>query len=192
MASLFQYRPHVHRDGKIFTPDLLIGHAWARIGKADHPVPIDRLTTETTLQQVGPDAHGVVALVVVGGGAAATQGPLVTVGSLHGAQSSVAGDLLACAKPVSREAWRLTDIAEHLDQIFLRSWHVSGTRSAATEEALRLDPAVLAATPQETLVFHAARAAPQSELAVQGYAAELDDPVLGRTLSLAYTVEILT
>jgi hypothetical protein len=189
MAALFQYRPHVHRDGKVFTPDLLIAHARMRVGNKDLPLPIDRVTVEVTLQQVGDTAYGVAALVAVGGGAGPDQGPLLTVGSLHGAPDAP----LACAKPVSRQAWRLADVADHLDRIVLRGWHVhAGTRTLATEETVSLAAGDLAAVATENLLFHGARAADAPETAAAGFAAELHDPVLDRSLRLAYSIEVLT
>ena len=188
MAALFQYQPHVHRDGKVFTPDLLVAHARARIGETDLPLPIDRLSTATTIQQVDPAAHGMAALVVVGGGSGADQGPLLTIGSLHGA----GGDLLSCAKPISRQAWRLSDVADHLDRIVLRGWHVRGNvRIAASEEALRIDRNALAAVGAESLRFYAGGGAAGSDGGVDGFHAELEDPVLGRRLPLAYAVTVL-
>lgn len=193
MAALFQYQPHVHRDGKVYTPDLLVAHArihaGGHIGNRETPLPIDRLTVETSLQQVGSEAHGIAALVVIGGGDNDDQGPLLTVGSLHGHR----GDLLACAKPISRQAWRLADVAGHLDRISLRGWHLTGdARVEASDELLTLDAGNLAATQRETLVFHGATKAATSAGQTDGFEATLEDPVLERTLSLTYAVELLT
>jgi hypothetical protein len=193
MAALFQYRPHVHRDGKVFTPDLLVSHAYARIDNVDQPLPIDRLTTETSLQQVDRMAFGVAALVVIGGGDGRDEGPLLSVGSLHGAGA----DHLVCAKPVSRMAWRLADVATHLEKIVLRSWHIQGgAKTPATDEELTLDAGSLATAARETLTFHPASDSPPPAgdaegFAVEGFVAELHDPVLGHTLTLAYSIDTL-
>ena len=165
-----------------------MARARLHIGKADLPLPIDRLTAEVTLQQVGGSAFGVAALVVVGAGAGRDEGPLVTVGSLHGAPD----DPLACAKPLSRQAWRLADVADHLDRIELRGWHLrAGARAPATDEAIAQASDDLAIQPAESLTFHAARDAAGPDATVEGFAAELHDPVLDRTLEFAYSIEIL-
>ncbi len=192
MAALFQYQPQVHRDGKVYTPDLLVAHArihaGGHIGNAETPLPVDRLMVGTNLQQVGSEAHGVAALVVIGGGDGDHEGPLLTVGSLHGH----GGDLLACAKPLSRQAWRLADVAGHLDRIILRGWHLTGdARIEASEESITLDAESLAATKRETLIFHSAKKAATSAGSTDGFEATLEDPVLERSISLTYAVELL-
>lgn len=188
MAALFQYQPHVHRDGKLFTPDLLVAYARIRVGNADLPLPIDRVTTEVSLQQAGAAAWGVAALVVIGGGPGPDEGPLLTIGSLHGAPD----DPLACAKPLSRQAWRLADVADHLHRIELRGWHISAVgRTPAADESIALDAAELANQATETLTIHAAHDAIAPDAPIDGFAAELHDPVLDRILRLAYRVEVL-
>ena len=134
MSSHFLYRPHVRSGGKVYTPDLVIELAWASHGEGEAvAIPVDRLTTAAAIQQPGGKPHGVAAVAVV----AAGDGPLLTVASLHTA-GYAAPALLACAKPLSRQAWRLKDVAPHLDRLILRGWHLAGgRRRLATEEPAR-------------------------------------------------------
>ena len=127
MSSHFVYRPHVRSGGKVYTPDLVIDLAWASYGQGKVvALPVDRLTTATAIQQPGGKPHGIAAIALVGAG----EGPLLTVASLHSA-SFYAPALLACAKPLSRQAWRLRDVAPHLNRLRLRSWHLTGDERRA-------------------------------------------------------------
>lgn len=168
----------------------MIERAWAAFGEAGSlPLPVDRLTTASEFQQPGKRAHGIAAVVIV----AAGDGPLLTVGSLHAAGYSPPV-LLACAKPVSRQAWRLKDVKPHLDRLILRGWHRAGdSRSLATDEPAGwiTDLEALGDLPPERLILFAARHAPRPAGEADGFAAELEDPVRGETLSLSYSVQFL-
>ena len=186
MSSRFLYRPHVSSGGKVYTPDLAIELAWASHGEGEAvAIPIDRLTTAATIQQPGGKPHGVAALAVI----AAGDGPLLTVASLH-TDGTSAPALLACAKPLSRQAWRLRDVAPHLDRLILRSWHLAGgRRRPATEEPAGgvANLNALDDLPSERVILFAARHAPRPHRSADGFAVELEDPVRGETLSLNYT-----
>lgn len=190
MSSHFLYHPHVRSGGKVYTPDLIIELAWASHGEGEAvPLPVDRLTTAAAIQQPGGNPHGVAAIAVV----AAGDGPLLTVASLHTAGYSPSA-LLACAKPLSRQAWRLKDVAPHLDRLILRGWHLAGDRrSLATEEPASGVAALDAFDdlPPERLILFAARHAPRPRNKADGFAVELEDPVRGEMLSLTYTAETI-
>ena len=190
MSSHFLYRPHVRSGGKVYTPDLVIELAWALHGEGEAvAIPVDRLTTAAAIQQPGGKPHGVAAVAVV----AAGDGPLLTVASLHTAGFS-APALLACAKPVSRQAWRLKDVAPHLDRLILRGWHRAGdSRSLATDEPASGVAALDAFDdlPSERVILFAARHARRPRGKADGFAVELEDPVRGETLSLSYSVQFL-
>ncbi|MDE0702149.1 MAG: DUF2848 family protein [Rhodospirillaceae bacterium] len=186
MSSHFLYRPHVRSGGKVYTPDLVIELAWASCGGGKAvAIPVDRLTTAAAIQQPGGEPHGIAAIALVGAG----DGPLLTVASLHSAGFD-APALLACAKPISRQAWRLRDVVPHLDRLVLRGWHLTGgRRRPATEE-----PAGRAASlhafddlPPERVLMFAARQTAQPHGRADGFEAELEDPVRGETLSLRYS-----
>ncbi len=188
MSSHFVYRPHVGSGGKVYTPDLVIERAWISYGQSKVvAIPVDRLTTAAAIQQPGGSPHGIAALALVGAG----DGPLLTVASLHSA-SFYAPALLACAKPLSRQAWRLRDVAPHLNRLRLRSWHLTGDeRRPATEEpAGRIaNFDALDDLPPERVLLFAARHAGRPHGKAEGFAVELEDPVRGETLSLSYTAE---
>ena len=188
MSSHFLYRPHVRSGGKVYTPDLVIELAWASYGEGEAvPLPVDRLTTAPAIQQPGGKPHGVAAVAVV----AAGDGPLLTVASLHTAGLN-APALLACAKPLSRQAWRLRDVAPHLDRLVLRGWHLASDRCRpATEEAAGRVAGLHAFDdlPPECVILFAARQAARPHGTADGFAAELEDPVRGETLSLRYSAE---
>lgn len=188
MPSHFLYRPHVLSGGKVFTPDLVIELAWASFGESKTvALPVDRLTTAAAIQQPGEEPHGIAAIALV----AAGDGPLLTVASLHSA-SFCAPALLACAKPLSRQAWRLRDVIRHLDRLRLRSWHRSGDkRRQATEEPAGRVAALetFDDLPPERVILFAARHAPRPRGHADGFAVELEDPVHGETLSLSYSAK---
>ena len=188
MSSHFLYRPHVRSGGKVYTPDLVIEMAWASYGEGEAvPIPVDRLTTAAAIQQPGEKPRGVAAVAVV----AAGEGPLLTVASLHTAGFN-APALLACAKPLSRQAWRLRDVVPHLDRLVLRGWHLAeGRRRLATEEpAGRVaDLAYFDDLPPERVILFAARHAARPRGNADGFKVELEDPVRGEMLSLTYSAE---
>lgn len=198
MSGHFLYQPHVHRDGKVTTPDLLLTRATVLDATGDAaPLPIDRIAMTVTVQQVGADAHGLAALAVV----AARDGALLTLASLHAAPAADGADFLACLKPISREAWRLDDVLPHMAELRLQAWHLTGGDGGA-----RRNPALETGIPEE--VADQLRAAGASALAGSlmlvglrrekappetptGFAAQLDDPVLGRQIGLSYAIEHL-
>jgi len=188
VSSHFVYRPHVRSGGKVYTPDLVIELAWASYGEGKVvALPVDRLTTAPAIQQRGSSPHGIAAIALVGAG----DGPLLTVASLH-SESFYAPALLACAKPLSRQAWRLADVAPHLDRMRLRSWHLTGEerRPATEERAGRVaNFNTLSDLPPERVLLFAARQAGRPHGTADGFAVELEDPVRGETLSLSYTAE---
>ncbi len=188
MSSHFLYRPHVRSGGKVYTPDLVIELAWISYGGGKIvALPVDRLTTASAIQQPGGKPHGIAAVALV----AAGDGPLLTVASLHSA-GFYAPALMACAKPLSRQAWRLADVAPHLNRLRLRSWHLTGDeRRPATEEpAGRVAGfAALSDLPPERVILFAARQAGRPHGRADGFEVELEDPVRGETLSLSYSAE---
>lgn len=188
MSSHFVYRPHVRSGGKVYTPDLIIDLAWASYGQGKVvALPVDRLTTATAIQQPGGRPHGIAAVALVGAG----DGPLLSVASLHSA-SFYAPALLACAKPLSRQAWRLKDVAPHLNRLRLRSWHLVGDerRPATDEPAGRIAGfEALDDLPPDRVLLFAARQAGRPHGRADRFMVELEDPVRGETLSLSYTAE---
>jgi hypothetical protein len=104
-----------------------------------------------------------------------------------------------CAKPVSPTLWRFDDIADHWDELVLRSWaHEGGGRRLYQEgpvTAMRSPDDLIgqygglqpgAAMYGGTLAF----AKPVATEA-QAFEVALEDPVLGRTLTHTYRIETL-
>lgn len=77
------------------------------------------LTREERVQALGPDTSGEVEAVLVG----THEGMLVAVGSDHtdrkAEAQSVALSKQLCPKPISLDAWRYADVAQHWDSIGL-------------------------------------------------------------------------
>ncbi len=186
MSNRFLYRPHVRSGGKVYTPDLVIELAWAFHGGGKAvAIPIDRLTAAAAIQQPGGKPHGIAAVAAI----AAGDGPLLAVASLHSAGFD-APALLACAKPIGRQAWRFGDVAPHFDRLVLRGWHLTGgERRPATEEPAGRVAGLHAFDnlPPERLLMFAARQAPPPHGRADGFEAELEDPVRGEALSLRYS-----
>lgn len=114
---------------------------------------------------------------------------------------SVALSKQVCAKPVARQAWLLDDVADHWDQLILRSWITeSGTETLYQEGntgTLKL--------PQELIKDHFGQdIVPEGSVMYGGtvnviggirpapdFIMELHDPVLNRTIRHKYSVRIL-
>jgi len=90
------------------------------------------------------------------------------------------------------EAERLSEVEPHLDRLILQSWHLVGDeRELATDGSLSdwaVDAAALA--PESILLVPVPKAKPPAK-PPSGFAVQLDDPVLGRKLTFAYSVERL-
>lgn len=157
------------------------------------------LTTRDEIEVAGADSSGEVEFVLYGAG----QGLLVGLGSDHtDRKAETMGITLAkqmCAKPVSETLWRYDDVADHWDKLILRSWLIDAgrripyqegavTTMRAPDDLIRRYGGGNKALPQGTVMFCGTlavngeiRGAPEFEL-------ELDDPVLGRTITHRYRV----
>jgi hypothetical protein len=158
------------------------------------------LTSDGTIEVLGDQSSGEAECVVY----SFDNGLFVGVGSDHTDRKAEAvGVSLSkqmCAKPVSRDAWRLEDVAAHWDKLILRS-HVS------TEGRRRLyqEGSVAAMRPPiELFNLYSGGSLPAGTamfcgtLAVHGgitpseiFEMELEDPVLGRKITHRYRVKTL-
>ena len=136
-------------------------------------------------------------------------GTLVTIGSDHTDREveaySVAVSKQVCAKPLGRDAWRHADVADHWDALELRSWLIAhnGERRAYQHGAVSglLAPDALWRRFDDRRTMPARCAMYGGTVAVHGAIAamgdgdafemELHDPVLGRSLTHRYAVEVL-
>jgi hypothetical protein len=153
------------------------------------------LTTDGEIQVSGGESSGEVEAVFFN-----LDGELwVGVGSDHTDRKAetinVSLSKQMCAKPVSGTLWRFADIRDHWDQLQLRSWaHLEGER-----QAYQTGPVTTMRDPEELIENYGGLADNAAmfcgTLAVEGgirpadaFEIELEDPVLGRTLSHRYAV----
>lgn len=200
MSDSYLYQPHVHGADGVLTPDLAIDSLAVVLGpepKEIMPLPINLLTSATTLQQPGATACGSAAMVVV----AAGRGAIVTVGSDHwdpalGATGagSVLGHL-TCAKPIAREAVRLDD-HDAVRGAILRTYEIRGDDQALLGETPLSDWPPVAEIiadwsgspeppPRSALLISAGH---RDGAQVEGYRVELAFPETGKRLDCAYSV----
>ena len=159
------------------------------------------LTTAPAIQVLGGDSSGEVEPVLV-----AAYGELwIGVGSDHTDRAAErAGVSLAkqlCAKPVGHEFWLFSDVAGHWDQVVMRAWAVSGGERRLYQEGA----AAALLRPEDLLERYRAGAALRPAAAMfcgtlpvigalghaDRFEMRLEDPVLGRSIAAAYTVETL-
>jgi hypothetical protein len=159
------------------------------------------LTTEDTIEVLGEHSSGEVECVAY----SFEDGIYVGLGSDHTDRKAetvgVALSKQMCAKPVSRDLWRLEDVAPHWDALVLRSY-VGGDG----ERRLYQEGSVAAMRPLDELFRlygDGDRLAPGTAmfcgtLAVHGgitpaekFEMELDDPVLKRKITHGYRVRTL-
>ncbi|MBI3515221.1 MAG: DUF2848 family protein, partial [Proteobacteria bacterium] len=95
---------------------------------------VDRLTSATALQFLGPDSSGEVEFVMVG----LADRLWIGLGSDHTDRKveaySVPVSKQLCDKPLAPQLWRFEDVAAHWDQLELRAWiSERGTRTLYQE-----------------------------------------------------------
>jgi Protein of unknown function (DUF2848) len=158
------------------------------------------LTSDNTIEVLGDQSSGEAECVVYG----RDDGLFVGLGSDHtDRKAETVGVSLSkqmCAKPVSREVWRLEDVAAHWDRLVLRS-------NVGTEGRRRLyqeGPVAAMRPPTELFKLYCGGLLPVGTamfcgtLAVHGgitpsetFEMELEDPVLGRKITHSYRVKTL-
>jgi len=159
------------------------------------------LTTEDTIEVLGDHSSGEVECVAY----SFDEGIFVGLGSDHtDRKAETVGVSLSkqmCAKPVSREIWRLEDVAPHWDKLLLRSYvGVDG------ERRLYQDGSVAAMRPlgelfrlyigrerlpAGTAMFCGTLAVRGGILPAEEFEMELEDPVLGRKIKHSYRIRTL-
>jgi len=164
-------------------------------------VSADLLTTRPSIEVLGTGSTGEVEFVLF----SLADGLWVGLGSDHtDRKAETIGVSLSkqmCAKPIAATAWRYEDVRPHWDQLMLRSDVRHGGERQLYQEGF-----VATMRPPEELIklytgggtLPAGTAMFCGTLAVHGNIAfadrfemELNDPVLGRTISHAYTISTL-
>jgi hypothetical protein len=159
-------------------------------------VSASRLTTASTIEVTGTESSGEVEFVLL-----QTGGKLwVGVGSDHTDRKvetyNVTVSKQMCEKPVAATFWAFDEVADHWDQLILRSFITEkGERTLYQEgpvTAMRapLDlikgTAASGALPEGTLMFCGTLAAKGGIRPSSSFAFEIEDPVLGRKITHAY------
>jgi hypothetical protein len=160
------------------------------------------LTQSTSIQVIGTDSSGEAEPVLIN----VDDKLWVGVGSDHTDRKVEAYNVTVskqiCAKPVSKQYWAFNEVVDHWDDIILRSFAHTGNSKVLYQEgkfsAIR--------PPNDLLSLHEAEAGGLSDrsamycgtVAVIGdvrsaeaYTIEIEDPVLGRSISHSYAVETL-
>jgi hypothetical protein len=156
------------------------------------------LTQGERLEVLGPDSSGEVEPVLV----SCPDGLWVGVGSDHtDRKAETVGIALSkqmCGKPVSRELWRLEDVAPHWDELVMRAFAtIRGERVPYQEGALsslRRPEDLMKSRPggpdlpPGTVMFCGTLPAIGGIRPAESFEMELHDPVLGRTIRHGYAV----
>ncbi len=160
------------------------------------------LTTAEEIQAPGPDSSGEVEFVLFG----AADGMRVGVGSDHTDRRVETYDITVskqmCFKPVAPAVWRVEDVADHWDELVLRSWATTDGEKRLYQEgklAAMRDPADLIgrwagggdALPPGVAMFCGTHAVHGGVAAADRFDFELADPVLDRAIRHGYAIKTL-
>ncbi|WP_313693572.1 DUF2848 family protein [Halorarum halobium] len=168
-----------------------------------YPKPRHSLSTGTNIQVASGETSGEVEVAFY----VAHDRVYVTVGSDHTDREleteNVALSKQVCPNVVGDTFWQLAEVADHWDELELRSWTGDPTDpdryQTGTLAELRPPEDLFSlledrTTPPHdgTLLFSGSVGTDAGELRTEPYfEAELRDPVLNRTLSVAYTVDVI-
>lgn len=164
-------------------------------------IAANQLIQDDTIEVVGDQSSGEAEVLVF-----SNDGKnLVSLASDHTDRKleahSVALSKQVCAKPVAQQAWLLDDVADHWDQLILRSWITENGQKVLYQEGttgtLKL--------PQELIQDHFGQdIVPEGSVMYGGtvnviggirpatdFIMELHDPVLERSLHHRYSVRVL-
>ena len=200
MAFIFQPRVH-NRDGSVATPDIAVERVLVVDPAANKPqftpIPLDRLTTGTEVQQIGGAAHGSAAILLV----ASSGGMLIGIGSNHIDASAPANFThQICAKPICREVWRYRDVADRWQDLRLRAWSGNArTEILSTKLGAMMDPQKIVdrlgdgtTLAHGTAVLMSGFAASGDDAGARRFEIELDDSGAERQLRMVYFISVLS
>lgn len=164
-------------------------------------VSADLLTTKPSIEVLGTGSTGEVEFVLF----SLADGLWVGLGSDHtDRKAETIGVSLSkqmCAKPVAATAWRYDDVRAHWDQLMLRSDVRRGGERQLYQEgfvaSMRTPDELIklytrdATLPAGTAMFCGTLAVHGNIAFADRFEMELNDPVLGRRISHAYTISTL-
>lgn len=160
---------------------------------------VGNVTQAETLEVLGPDTSGEVEPVVL----ALKDGLWLGLGSDHTDRKAetmgIALSKQLCAKPIGHALWPLAEVADHWDEIMLRSYAtIDGKRVKYQEGRLAAmrTPADLIERygmklADNTIMFCGTFAAIGGIRPATRFEMEMEDPVLGRGMRCAYHIRVL-
>jgi hypothetical protein len=164
-------------------------------------VAAQTLTQADRLVVLGPDSSGEVEPVVV----SMADGLWIGIGSDHTDRKAEAQGIALskqlCGKPVGPQLWSYADVEDHWDKLIIRSWATIGGKRVLYQDS----PISALRTPRDLIQRHAgADMLPAGTLMFCGtpgaiggirpgsrFEMEILDPVLKRSLTHAYDVDVL-
>ncbi|MBT3990227.1 MAG: DUF2848 domain-containing protein [Rhodospirillaceae bacterium] len=159
----------------------------------------DMVSTADEIQVIGEDTSGEAEFVLLG----TADGMLVGVGSDHTDRKveaySIAVSKQMCPKVMAPEVWKYEDVKDHFGQLIIRSWATEGGEKRLYQECtaadfLAPDDALpqccdgATTLPAGTLYYGGTGAAIGGVKPADRFEYEIEDPVLGRTISHGYDV----
>lgn len=164
-------------------------------------VAAQALTQANRLSVLGPDSSGEVEPVVV----AMADGLWIGIGSDHTDRKAetwgIALSKQLCGKPVGPQLWAYADVEGHWDELVIRSWAtIDGKRVPYQDSpvsALRTPRDLIRrrvgtdTLPAGTLMFCGTPGAIGGIRPAARFEMELNDPVLKRSLTYGYDVDVL-
>jgi Protein of unknown function (DUF2848) len=159
------------------------------------------LTQSGRLAVLGPDSSGEVEPVVL----AMADGLWIGVGSDHtdrkAEASGIALSKQLCGKPVGTQLWSYGDVEGHWDELIIRSWATIGGERMLYQDSpistLRTPRDLIRAhtgtdmLPSGALMFCGTPGAIGGIRSATRFEMELTDPVLNRSLTHSYDIEVL-
>lgn len=128
----------------------------------------------------------------------------LTLGSDHTDRAAEAVDIalskLVCPKPVAAKAWPLDEVAGHLDRLEITSWidedgartlYQQGRLGELIGPAELIETAPFARRPERFVMFTGTFAAVGGVRPSPRFEARLHDPVLARSITLAYDIDVI-
>jgi Protein of unknown function (DUF2848) len=159
------------------------------------------LTQATHLEVLGPDTSGEAEPVIV----ALQDGLWLGIGSDHTDRKAetmgIALSKQLCAKVVGKTLWRLDEVADHWDQLILRAHATIDSKRVKYQEgqlsAMRNPSDLMSRVGGETkftagtIMFCGTLAAIGGIRPAEQFTATLEDPVLGRSITCSYQIDVL-